>query len=273
MAICQGAEHEQETASANETDLATTPALVVLCEQLTKPPVASSRVACLQVDDARQLELHVDAAEQSHLHAFSMTSLPDILRDVPKRDARLRIGLHSAFVMLSLGATPWLPEDCQRTHVVFLHHFPTSASQPYIASGKSLPDTLRRHPLHILAAVSDSPSSRPDVQARSSLFALGVMLLELLFRETLESQPFRKDYLGAAGEPNHLTDFCTATRWKGRVEEEFGGMLADAIDRCVMCRFGPSPDLGNMEFLQEVWTAVVKPIEGFLRAWGSPVKP
>ncbi|RYP78485.1 hypothetical protein DL771_000438 [Monosporascus sp. 5C6A] len=104
--------------------------------------------------------------------------------------------------------------------------------------------------------------------ARNSLFTIGVLLLELLFRDTLERQSFRAEYLHS-GQINEYTDLCAALRWQKRAEEEFGDVLADAIRKCIVCAFDPEPDLGSGPFLKAVWLNVVRPIEDFLSAWSG----
>ncbi len=59
---------------------------------------------------------------------------------------------------------------------------------------------------------------------------------------------------------------CTAVRWQKRAEEEFGFGLAEAIRRCILCSFD-APGLRSGAFVQAVWDAVMRPVDGFLAAW------
>jgi hypothetical protein len=122
-----------------------------------------------------------------------------------------------------------------------------------------------------LAVNGESHHRRPDELARTYMFAIGVLLLELLFRETLERQPFRTQFLGPTVEPNEYTDFCTAMQWQKKVMEECGTGLADAIHRCIVCSFDSPLDLSSPSFVNSVWQGVGKPVEEFLKAWDPAV--
>jgi hypothetical protein len=157
-----------------------------------------------------------------------------------------------AVTVLKLGPS-WVPESWQKSSLVLLQT-PDSIPQPYIS-----------HP----SIQNVSPSS--TAKTKATLLALGIMLLELLFCDTLERQPFRADYLGSGGQPNDMTDFCTAMKWQKRVEQDFGDKLAHAIDNCIKCAFEPVADLSSLAFVQAVWTTVVKPLEEFLQIYSSRV--
>jgi hypothetical protein len=101
---------------------------------------------------------------------------------------------------------------------------------------------------------------------KRSLFSLGVLLLELAFAQTLESQPFRKEFL-LNGEPNEFTNLCTAKKWHEQVEPEFGDGIADAIRRCLDCAFGPVADFDNDQFSQAILDDVIYPLESFVSLW------
>jgi hypothetical protein len=106
---------------------------------------------------------------------------------------------------------------------------------------------------------------------RKSLFALGVMLLELCFGQRLEDQPIRGRYLGPDGVPNAYTDLCTAKEWHQEVYAECGDSMADIIRRCLDCSFGPKPDWSSESFQEAVYRDVVQPLEEFLGYWqGKP---
>ena len=97
---------------------------------------------------------------------------------------------------------------------------------------------------------------------------MGVFLLELVYGDELENQPWRAEYFSnATNVANEATDLCTALRWQKRVEGEFGYGLADAIRRCILCSFDGTPNLESRAFMQAVMEGVVKPVEDFLMAW------
>jgi hypothetical protein len=152
-----------------------------------------------------------------------------------------------------------MPPGWDKTSFFVLHEASAGAiPQPYISHIRA--SALLVRPRH--------PAER-SAEARAALFAIGVLLLELVFGDALERQPWRTEYLnGNTGEANDATDLCTALRWQKRAEEEFGDGLADAIRRCILCAFD-TPDLSSDVFVRSVWASVVHPVEAFLSAWSS----
>jgi hypothetical protein len=108
-----------------------------------------------------------------------------------------------------------------------------------------------------------------SAQGRASLFTIGVLLVELLFRKSLESLPLREQYLGRVGMADYTADLCTSIQRQRQVEAEFGDKIADAIRRCVLCAFEPQPDLSDSTFIRAVCTNVAEPLEEFLLAWNT----
>ncbi|KAM0429635.1 hypothetical protein ACHAPT_006240 [Fusarium lateritium] len=204
----------------------------------------------LELPDTR-LFFHLDPPGETHI--LKMETIEKFMETTPRRDSRLKLGLSIATTILSLGPL-WTPESWSKSSLVLLratHVVP----QPYI-SHPSIHTTLK------------SAAAAPTKAAtRATLLALGILLLELLFRDNLESQPFRETYLGSGGQPNDMTDYCTAVLWQKQVEEEFGDKLADAISRCLKCNFDPAADLSSSAFVQAVWTRVVQPLEEFLKVY------
>ncbi|RFN48580.1 protein prib [Fusarium flagelliforme] len=173
------------------------------------------------------LFLHADPPGRTQL--LKKQTLEEFMNATPRRASRLELGMAVATTVLKLGPS-WVPESWQKSSLVLLQT-PDSVPQPYIS-----------HP----SIQTASPSS--SAKTKATLLALGIMLLELLFCDTLERQPFRADYLGNGGQPNDMTDFCTAMKWQKKVEQDFGDKLAHAIESCVKCAFEPVADLSpNME--------------------------
>ena len=99
----------------------------------------------------------------------------------------------------------------------------------------------------------------------STIFALGIVLIELCFRKPLQSLRVAAD-LDADGKPTKLTDFYTASRMIDRVRSKAGAPWADAVRRCIYCEFDQhDTSLENEAFRQAVYQGVVKPLEDDLR--------
>lgn len=219
------------------------------------------RVANGQVEGPLVGGWELDTDNTMHLYrmpdggTIEKTTLESILAETQRRDKRLQIGLMITSVILSFGATPLIPDDWDKNNVI-LWKTGTPQHQPHI-----------RHDSFLKTISSPDKRANPGDKAQKSLFALGVLLLELLFGEKLDQQPFRKAFLGEGGLPNEYTDLCTAMSWQKKAENEFGYVLGDAIRRCIMCSFEPPLDLGKAVFVSAIWRNVAQPLEEFLTAW------
>jgi hypothetical protein len=209
----------------------------------------------MELSQDTKLFLHLDPPHQQLPRPINLESF---LSSTPRRDTRLRLGLAIVHSVLNLGPD-WIPDTLSKNTVVVLRTEEASgvsaSCQPYIFYA-SIHAALQKNALK---------SQESAKKARSSLLALGILLLELLFRETLEQQSFRVEYL-SNGQPNEFTDLCTALRWQKKVEGEFGDKLASAIWSCVQCEFD-SPNLERLAFVHAVLAMIVKPIEEFLQAY------
>lgn len=204
-----------------------------------------------------RLLLNLDPENQMPLQGYRIESLDTFVKATPRRDARLKVGCDLVHVILSLGTSSWIPDTWSAKDLFLVRDPDIPLPKPYF-SHVSLRDTLSRN-----------ESRSAAKQTQSSLFALGVLLLELIFRDQLENQPFRAALMGADKRPTAATDLATALVWQQKVEEELGHDLADAVKRCLVCMFdqATTPDLSNSGFVQAVWQQVIQPIETFLSAW------
>lgn len=215
------------------------------------------RIGYLESKTRSRLLLNLDPENQVLLQDYKMESIEAFVKATPRRDARLKLGCDLALAILSLGTSSWIPATWTAKDLFLIRDPAVPILRPYF-SHASLRDSLN----------GNEPRSTAT-QTRASLFALGVLLLELTFRDQLENQPFRAALMGADMKPTAATDLATALMWQQKVEEELGHDLADAIKRCLVCMFeqATTPDLGNSTFVRAVWQQVVKPIETFLSAW------
>lgn len=220
----------------------------------------TSKLGYLESKARSKLVLNLDPMDQIFLQGYKIESLEAFVKATPRRDTRLKVGCDLILAILSLGNSSWIPDSwtAKDLFVVRDPALPSSVPQPFF-----------NHPW-----LRDSLSNKKEprstaVQTRASLFSLGVLLLELVFRDQLENQPFRAALLGPDKRPNQATELATALVWQQKVEEELGHDLADAIKRCLVCMFEQSttPDLSNSSFVQAVWQQVVRPIESFVLAW------
>lgn len=203
------------------------------------------------------LLLRSDDHQSERNETFEVQTLDTFLESTPRIGQRLKVGLQLIQTVLALGVCPWVPETWSQTEVLLIRNPDSAIPTPYI-SHQSIRNTLK-----------GKQKVQPCIQARSSLFALGVLLLELLFRIQLESLPLRNEYVGAAGQALQIADLCTVIQWQKSVEGQFGDKVADAIRRCILCAFEAQPDLSDSAFIRAVCASVLQPLEEFLSAWIS----
>ncbi|KAI3319727.1 hypothetical protein HD806DRAFT_525384 [Xylariaceae sp. AK1471] len=265
----------QQLRSATQSEIAVhTRRRVKFAEEHTSTSTLSSNLSTRQIDNVceiagrstlqnydaseeigldTRISLHVERQDEGQpLH---QATVEEFILATPRRDKRMQIALAMLRSILCLGPSPWVPLSWDKSHLILIGK-ESSDPRPYFFKSSLLSNQLSTG---ILAPQAD--------KTRASLFAIGVLLLELLFRETFEKQPFRAQFLDDKGQANEVTDLCAALQWHRRVGEECGYELSDAIRRCIVCAFDASPNLGDPSFIEAVWYGVVKPLENFLAAW------
>ena len=173
---------------------------------------------------------------------------------------RARLAAKLASSLLCLHDSPWLNSSWSSRDVLFA-----------TASGDVKRDSfLRPH-----AKVAFPP--RPDRWEAPSaanlevsfgirnrpLYSLGMVLLELIMNETLESYKQRDDE----------TEFEVAWRLEREVCGRAGPRWADIVFACLHCPFQTQPDLANEDFLQVVFVNVVTPLIEMARLYEPSVVP
>ncbi|KAM5344786.1 hypothetical protein ACJ41O_010648 [Fusarium nematophilum] len=122
----------------------------------------------------------------------------------PRLPDRLQVGLEIALTILGLGTSCWIPRGWDRREVFVLEVPGSSRDSPFFRHDSlsfTLGETIEDASLH----------------TQATLFSLGVLLLELIYQETLEQQPFWDTYCDN-GQPNDWTHQCTAMEWQSMVE-------------------------------------------------------
>lgn len=175
-----------------------------------------------------------------------------------KKD-RLILGVKLASTLLQLHKTPWLKETWGKCDILFMKECSgtqkTLVHKPFL-SKPFIPPTctiLPRRP-------TDEPSPSPQVRNKS-IFALGVLLIELWFGQLLED--LRKpEELDSHGQVNNITDFATARRLSEEIYREAGDWYGDAVRRCIYCEFDQRHNSLDSQTLKDaVHRGVVAPLE------------
>ena len=187
---------------------------------------------------------------------------PGVEKARVSRLERYSIAATLASSLLQLYNSPWVGESWCKNDIYFVRAAEGSPifDRPY----------LTRRFKSSLGGDSIVSGTVRDNSVKS-IEALGIMLLELCFGEAIEDQPFRKKYLGADGQPNDMTDFCTAKQWwQDHALGEGGPEFHTAIRRCLFCAFAPkSTSLEDDELCAALYSEVVEPLETTLRQFTS----
>ena len=112
-----------------------------------------------------------------------------------------------------------------------------------------------------------SPFHPSEEEVRACLFTVGVIILELIFGQNIESCSFRHHYYGVDNQPTDQTDTSTARKWATKVLGECGAEIADVVRRCLDCSFGPRPNFQDTRFMEAVYENVIKPLADYLKPW------
>lgn len=190
-------------------------------------------------------------------------NLPPVL---DRRRIRLEIAVILASSLLQLYPGPWLTEQWGKSDIYFFQsadgiihtHLPFLLCKFNSSQHKSNPHL---HP------DPENPASPPTrCGYNTPLLSLGIIILELWFNQTIESLPFRKDYLGVGGNETEYTDYNTAQRWQAQTMDEAGIELHNPTRRCIYCAFGAaSQSLEDDELRKAVYDDVVQPLERLLQ--------
>lgn len=159
---------------------------------------------------------------------------------------RRRIACQLSIGMLRLHNTGWLRGQWGKNEVVVF----TDANRPLLWS------------LSIIVNITDStilaPGAVSSARCRSirndTIFALGVMLIELALKKPFEEMWTPEDqHAGTHAEYN------AASRLVDKVQEEAGFRYADVVRRCIRCEFDLREDnLEKPELQRRVFCGVVK---------------
>lgn len=104
----------------------------------------------------------------------------------------------------------------------------------------------------------------------STLFALGILLIEILFESPIEDLKTEKDQV--AGTSPWYTQFVIADQLlkQEKILEEGGPDYESAVQRCVRCNFDPhirQTDLEDEQFRAEVYDNVVQVLKDVERSF------
>ncbi|KAF1844874.1 uncharacterized protein K460DRAFT_354745 [Cucurbitaria berberidis CBS 394.84] len=130
------------------------------------------------------------------------------------------IALLLASSVAQLQFTPWLKTGLTKKEVLF---FPCENDDCSVSNYE--PFICRGFPL------SHQTSGNADTKD-CNFYSLGILLLELCFRQRLEDHPLRQRYPVGAGEEKEAFDLVAALKWSQSVCDEAGVDYASAVKWC-----------------------------------------
>ena len=162
------------------------------------------------------------------------------------RRQRYQIALTIASSQVQLQSTPWLRSKWDKKDIIFFRN--------KMNPGAILFDRprLSRDVEHEKAGENEKEQT-----ADRSITTLGILLLELCFGTTLESNPIRARYPVPGGQPNPYLDLAAALEWSEQVNEEAGPEYFNAISWCLKSN---RTNATNDEWRMELYENVVKPL-------------
>ena len=198
----------------------------------------------------------------------SSTSLEEVLsgssastraRPFSSRQAYL-LGLTIASSFLQLRATPWLCGSWRAKNVLFINETAANAidfDKPYIRQ------TYSSHPPQQTA--SQAIAVDDDADDNCSFLNLGIMLLEIFFREPIDSRRLQAD----SGPSQSFSDLKTVRRWVQQDKEEMPIGFYKAVSFCIGCFASTNVDLHDRIFRQTVVDQVIVPLKDELKMWNA----
>ena len=175
------------------------------------------------------------------------------------RKYRLQLAVTLASLLLQLHETARLSKNLDKSSILFElqctqeERTGVFANKPFVSC--SLP--LSTH--YPTSEETTRPTLNVTDYRNQSVFALGILLIELWFRSSLERLRITLD-MGADGNPNTVTDLVTARRLLEHIYSEAGDWYGDAVRRCIFCEFNQRhTSLENPSFKGAVDRDIIQP--------------
>lgn len=190
--------------------------------------------------------------------SFSMLSLRDILNK--KQGAphlsianRQRLAASLAIGLLRLHGTPWLNKQWGHREITFFSNGGRVLVEHPFLSTKLDPSSTTRRPV-----VYFTPSA---AIRNESLFALGILLIELCLHQPFENLLLPAD-LNADGTKHTTTEYCAALRLLDTITGEASLEYVEVTRQCIECHFNQgAASLDNDVFREAVYDNVVMVLE------------
>ena len=180
---------------------------------------------------------------------------------------RLQLAATFASTVLQLHGTPWLHEKWGKEDIFFLRGTEGPlVDSSYVSRSFSCSNDIQESSDTCAASNTSLPEAFSLIQNKS-IFALGVVLIELCFGRTLEDLREAQDE-EACGVAN--ADYVAARRLSDIIYKQEAGRYSDAVRRCIRCEFDQTTaNLDDVAFRRAVYRGVIAPLEDISREFSK----
>ncbi|EAA32616.2 hypothetical protein GE21DRAFT_6576 [Neurospora crassa] len=218
---------------------------------------------------------HILAGSPSEV--TGLTTAVAVATRLPSKAARLKIALTVAHSLLELFPSPWLPGEWDKNDIYF-------SVSPDGSVNTDVPFLISRNGSARTSNAQNQEGREPTVERTAYtlrppdhtkiLLSLGILILELWFGQSLESQPSWEANFGPNGKEKEFTKFNAAATWQRMVGDDGGPRLHNITHRCVHGNFGlDAQSLQDSELISAVYEKVVMELQhvydGFFSLEGS----
>ena len=190
------------------------------------------------------------------------------------RQQRLVIAVTLAHAVLQLHKSPWLSETWSKSDIFFFSHGVDAykrpiADRPYVSRSFA---SNRDGPQKISTGLKTDDVFNSQI-VNKSLFALGIVLIELCFNKPLEDlcAKVRDPDLTPLEAPLDTADiYGVATSLIDDVYNEQGTQYGHVVQRCLKCEFGIQSSRKQLDFdafRVLVYEGVLAPLEDDLKRY------
>ena len=178
-------------------------------------------------------------------------------------ETKVRLALAIASSVLQLSKTPWLPDTLTSQNVYFFNRGGIfSYDHPFLLQSFPEPAASPSPP----TSTAGAGTCCPQLNRNTTLFALGILLLEIILGSTLDQlrDPHESSLLVFGDKDKFPTFRDSMTAY--RLLEERVSLISPAyktvIERCIGCT--ATDDLNDGRFRQKVYDSVVMELEEIL---------
>lgn len=189
------------------------------------------------------------------------------------KQQRLQIAVTLASTVLQLYESPWLSENWSKSDICFFFNGADSNKRPMISDpyvSRSFGVSGRPQPMK-QGVEQNAEALRSDMIKNKTLFALGIVLIELCLNVSFEDLCSSPDNQYEEPRPQEITQvYQTALSQIDAVYTKWGDEYGYVVQRCLKCDFGTRESMLQLDFDAFrgcVYEGVLAPLEERLQLY------